>query len=249
LLGIGVAKTAMDNLSDADRTVILAAAMTGKAEAIERLTPEQQAAYKEMVESQKGTLLPLPALDRPLADSTLTNPTPEQNKGTTLTTPDQRDRNGSNHTGNTSGVPDTGGNTTVTPIQDGPGNDDLIYLSTGKNTVRSNTNESIRFIDGVTVKDIKTGENFSGTVDLKPTLDRIQSSGSYPHKNDGYTFQNRPDRVTGKTGPPPKQPGYYKEYVHPTPGISGPGPQRIVVGQQGKAYYTNDHYKTFIKIK
>jgi len=43
--------------------------------------------------------------------------------------------------------------------------------------------------------------------------------------------------------------GYYTEYVHPTPGISGPGPQRIVVGKQGETYYTNDHYKTFIKIK
>jgi len=125
----------------------------------------------------------------------------------------------------------------------------LAYLSTGKNTVRPNGNESTRFIDGVSVRDIKTGESFSGTVDLKPTLDRIQSGHSYPHRNDGSTFQNRPDRDTGKTGLPPKPAGYYTEYVHPTPGISGPGPQRIVVGKQGETYYTNDHYKTFIKIK
>ncbi|MGX9311088.1 VENN motif pre-toxin domain-containing protein [Pantoea ananatis] len=130
LLGIGVAKTAMDNLSEADRTVILAAAITGKADEIERLTPEQLAAYKEMVEGQKGTLLPLPALDRPLVDSVLTNPTPEQNRGTTLTTPDQRDQNGSSHTGNTSGVPDTGGNTTVTPIAE-QNKDELAYLAGG----------------------------------------------------------------------------------------------------------------------
>ncbi|AJZ90060.1 hypothetical protein VW41_13980 [Klebsiella michiganensis] len=45
-----------------------------------------------------------------------------------LTTPDQRDQNGSSHTGNTSGVPDTGGNTTVTPIPDGVNKDDLAYL-------------------------------------------------------------------------------------------------------------------------
>jgi filamentous hemagglutinin len=131
LLGIGVAKTAMDNLSDADRTVILAAAMTGKAEAIERLTPEQQAAYKEMAEGQKGTLLPLPALDRPLIDSTLTNPIPEQNKGTTLTTPDNSGQQGASNTGNTDGKPDTGGNTTATPIPDGPNKDDFIYMSDG----------------------------------------------------------------------------------------------------------------------
>ncbi|WP_432368729.1 hemagglutinin repeat-containing protein [Pantoea allii] len=132
LLGLGVAKTAMDNLSEADRTLILAAAMTGKADEIERLTPAQQAVYKEMVESQKGTLLPLPALDRPLVDRTLTNPIPEHNRGTTLTTPDQRDQNGSSHTGNTSGVPDTAGNTIVTPIPDGPNRDDLAYLAEGK---------------------------------------------------------------------------------------------------------------------
>ena len=122
----------MGNISDADRTMRLAAAMTGKADAIEQLTPKQQAAYKEMVEGQKAHCFPYPALDRPLVDSTLTNPVPEQNRGTMLTTPDQRDQNGSSHTGNTSGVPDTGGNTTVTPIPDGVNKDDLAYLAEGR---------------------------------------------------------------------------------------------------------------------
>ncbi|MBB1225857.1 hypothetical protein EPG66_00010 [Pantoea pleuroti] len=31
--------------------------------------------------------------------------------------------------------------------------------------------------------------------------------------------------------------------------MSGPGPLRIIVGQNGEAYYTNDHYKTFIKVR
>ncbi|HAB24038.1 MAG TPA: hypothetical protein DCE30_04555 [Pantoea sp.] len=35
----------------------------------------------------------------------------------------------------------------------------------------------------------------------------------------------------------------------PYPIISDPGPQRVIVGQNGEAYYTNDHYKTFIKIR
>ncbi|UFI47588.1 ribonuclease domain-containing protein [Pseudomonas savastanoi] len=42
--------------------------------------------------------------------------------------------------------------------------------------------------------------------------------------------------------------GYYTEYVHPTPGIVGPGPQRIVVGKGGEMYYTADHYKTFMML-
>ncbi|EJE3041418.1 hypothetical protein M4F09_004853 [Salmonella enterica] len=36
---------------------------------------------------------------------------------------------GATNTGNTEGVPDTGGNTTVTPIPDGPNKDDLAYLN------------------------------------------------------------------------------------------------------------------------
>ena len=116
-------------------------------------------------------------------------------------------------------------------------------------TNQGTTDSSIRFIDNVNVVDIKTGERFTGTVDLKPTLDRIISGEKYPHRNDGSIFQNRPDKLTGKTGLPPQPLGYYKEYVHPTPNIQGPGPQRIITGEKGEIYYTNDHYKTFIRIK
>ncbi|WP_333903629.1 ribonuclease domain-containing protein, partial [Achromobacter insolitus] len=102
--------------------------------------------------------------------------------------------------------------------------------------------EPTRFIDGVKVVDQKTGQVLQGTVDLGPTLDRIKSGGSYPHRNDGSIFQNRARDL------PPKPAGYYTEYVHPTPGVSGPGPQRIVVGKGGEMYYTADHYRTFIQI-
>jgi len=48
----------------------------------------------------------------------------------------------------------------------------------------------------------------------------------------------------------PKKPaGYYREYVHPTPGIKGTGPERIVTGKAGELYYTPDHYETFIPLK
>lgn len=36
---------------------------------------------------------------------------------------------GATNTGNTEGVPDTGGNTTITPIPEGPNKDDLAYLA------------------------------------------------------------------------------------------------------------------------
>ena len=38
---------------------------------------------------------------------------------------------GATNTGNTEGAPDTGGTTTVTPIPEGPGKDDLAYLAGG----------------------------------------------------------------------------------------------------------------------
>lgn len=43
-------------------------------------------------------------------------------------------------------------------------------------------------------------------------------------------------------------PGYYNEFVHPTLGARGAGPQRIVRGRGGELYYTPDHYKTFIPL-
>ncbi|URO01543.1 hypothetical protein NB069_18945 [Leclercia adecarboxylata] len=103
--------------------------------------------------------------------------------------------------------------------------------------------EATRYIDGVKIVDQKTGKTFQGKIDLGPTLARIESGGSFPHRNDGSVFQNRSGDL------PQKPAGYYTEYVHPTNGIAGPGPQRIVVGKGGEMFYTPDHYKTFIPIK
>jgi filamentous hemagglutinin len=47
---------------------------------------------------------------------------------------------------------------------------------------------------------------------------------------------------------PQQAAGYYQEFVHPTPGISGPGPQRIIVGQAGELFYTPDHYDSFVPL-
>jgi hypothetical protein len=103
-------------------------------------------------------------------------------------------------------------------------------------------------VSGARVVDRRTGTVLEGTVDLGPTLERIETGGSFPHRNDGGIFNNRP--LPGRTTPElPAQPaGYYREYVHPTPGVQGPGPQRVVVGQGGEMYYTPDHYQTFVPL-
>jgi hypothetical protein len=49
--------------------------------------------------------------------------------------------------------------------------------------------DTTRFIDGIKVVDQKTGQVLQGAVDLGPTLDRIKSGVSFPHRNDGSIFQ------------------------------------------------------------
>src|SRR5262245_41900050 len=94
--------------------------------------------------------------------------------------------------------------------------------------------QTIKGLDGQVV--------LRGDVDLRPTLARIEAGERLRFPNDGSTFQNRESLL------PKKPAGYYKEYVHPTPGLSGPGPQRVVVGQKGETFYTPDHYRTFQRV-
>ncbi|KGD80295.1 hypothetical protein ID10_04540, partial [Pantoea agglomerans] len=63
-----------------------------------------------------------------LTGGKLVNPAQDENKGTSLITPVQSGEQGSSNTGNTDGMPDTGGNTTVTPISE-QNKDDLAYLA------------------------------------------------------------------------------------------------------------------------
>ncbi|MDR2691790.1 MAG: hypothetical protein LBB73_05760 [Dysgonamonadaceae bacterium] len=81
------------------------------------------------------------------------------------------------------------------------------------------------------------------------TMDRIQAGESYPHSRDNTVFENRIPKGADAPLLPEKPMGYYHEYVHPTPGVNGPGAQRIVIGSGGEYYYTPDHYKTFIRFK
>ncbi len=79
--------------------------------------------------------------------------------------------------------------------------------------------------------------------DLPPearrTLDLIDAGGPFPYDRDGVVFQNR-ERIL-----PAKQRGYYREYTVPTPGEGDRGARRIVTGQQGELYWTDDHYDSF----
>ncbi len=97
-------------------------------------------------------------------------------------------------------------------------------------------------IKNVKIRDQEGEIVFQGTIDLRDTLDRIERGQRGSHGNDGSVFQNRERRL------PSKRSGYYHEWVHPTPKLRGPGPQRIVTGEEGEIYYTPDHYKTFERL-
>jgi filamentous hemagglutinin len=99
-------------------------------------------------------------------------------------------------------------------------------------------------VQNVKIYDLDGRLVYQGDVDLGPTLERIAAGIKDPHPNDGTVFQNRERQL------PVKSDGqYYREYVVRTPGLREVGPQRLIMGKDGEAYYTPDHYDTFIRIK
>ncbi|QJD60954.1 ribonuclease [Pseudomonas sp. gcc21] len=81
--------------------------------------------------------------------------------------------------------------------------------------------------------------------ELYNTLERIRKNGPFPYQRDGITFENR-ERLL-----PSKPRGYYREYTVDTPGLSHRGPRRVVTGGNPPVefYYTEDHYRSFTRIK
>ena len=71
------------------------------------------------------------------------------------------------------------------------------------------------------------------------TIVLIAKGGPFPYSKDGSTFFNR-------EGILPSMPeGYYREYTVETPGSDDRGARRIVGGDEGELYYTDDHYNSF----
>ncbi len=95
----------------------------------------------------------------------------------------------------------------------------------------------------VVVRDVDGRVAWRGAVDLAPVLARIDAGERDPHRNDGAVFGNRERSL------PQRAPGYYREYVVRTPGLEHAGPQRVIIGRAGDAWYTSDHYQTFRRIR
>ncbi|MFF0187088.1 ribonuclease domain-containing protein [Streptomyces sp. NPDC005244] len=75
--------------------------------------------------------------------------------------------------------------------------------------------------------------------EARTTLALIDRGGPYPYAKDGAVFGNFEREL------PQRPRGYYHEYTVPTPGEGDRGARRIVTGQSGEIYYTDDHYDSF----
>jgi ribonuclease T1 len=71
----------------------------------------------------------------------------------------------------------------------------------------------------------------------------IHRGGPFPYERDGVVFGNFERAL------PARERGYYHEYTVATPGIPHRGARRIVAGRGGELYYTDDHYRTFRRIR
>ena len=79
--------------------------------------------------------------------------------------------------------------------------------------------------------------------EARQTLALVRSGGPFPYQKDGTTFGNREALL------PKREHGYYREYTVRTPGARDRGARRIVAGRGGEYYYTDDHYRTFRRIR
>jgi ribonuclease T1 len=79
--------------------------------------------------------------------------------------------------------------------------------------------------------------------DAQETLALIEQGGPFPYPKDGTVFGNFERRL------PMRERGHYREYTVPTPGSRDRGARRIIAGKGGELYYTDDHYRTFRRIR
>ena len=79
--------------------------------------------------------------------------------------------------------------------------------------------------------------------EARATLALIKSGGPLRYDKDGAVFGNREGRL------PRHARGYYREYTVRTPGVRDRGSRRIIAGSAGEFYYTDDHYRTFMRIQ
>lgn len=79
--------------------------------------------------------------------------------------------------------------------------------------------------------------------EAREAIELVRRGGPFPYERDGAVFGNFERRL------PVRERGYYREYTVRTPGVPGRGARRIVVGRAGEIYYTEDHYRSFWRVR
>ena len=79
--------------------------------------------------------------------------------------------------------------------------------------------------------------------EAQQTLQTIKRGGPFAFERDGVVFGNYERRL------PQRNRGYYHEYTVPTPGAKNRGARRIIAGANAEYYYSDDHYRTFKRIR
>ncbi len=78
--------------------------------------------------------------------------------------------------------------------------------------------------------------------EARQTLALIKEGGPFPYDRDGIVFGNYEKRL------PLQARGHYREYTVKSPWRRDRGPRRIIAGQDGEYFYTDDHYRSFRRI-
>lgn len=79
--------------------------------------------------------------------------------------------------------------------------------------------------------------------EAREAIKLIRQGRPFPYQRDGVVFGNFEKLL------PPREHGYYREYTVKTPGVAGRGARRIVAGRGGEMYYTDDHYRSFRRVR
>jgi len=205
LLGVGAAKTTLDNISLTERDYVFSVAMSGNADLIEKLTPEQRAAYDYMIgQDQKGIITVFPKPDRELTDGKLINPgysdqqgivntgnnNGQINTGPNHTGGDQSVEQLPNNTGNVEGAPDLPNymeNQGYEPNKNAVGNMGEFYNQPGfgsgvkessKKTSKQYQGQSVYKADKPIGDYIKRGDQFYLDAKHKDHLEVFDSTGT-----------------------------------------------------------------------
>ncbi len=182
LVGVGVATSAIEELSGSQKTNVMLAAMSGDQNLIDNLSPSERAAYEEWKGNQ-GLITVFPAGEKDPTGGKLENPIPDQNKGTSLVTPDQ--------SGGQKGI------ITITP-ESQAGKSDGVYI----NPRPAQSDASASTYISESGEEINAGSFFNGTK-YTDKVKQQSSSGDYhsfPESVDGHSGEGTVTEFAGGDG-------------------------------------------------